>query len=68
MPVDVREAVLFQEVEDSSWFLLVSEEGFINNSTVFELGQHELAVAHEQRTACIAFVLGWEFGFRVSFS
>ena len=40
IPINIWETVFLEIVEYSSWFLLVIKEGFIDYSSVFELGQH----------------------------
>lgn len=62
VPVDSRETVSLQIVEDSSGFLLIIEESLINNSIIFELTEHQFASTNEKRATCITFILLWNVG------
>lgn len=56
-PISQREEESLHEVEDVAWLLLVLVEGLIDHSVVFELGQHQLQSAHEERTTRVAQVV-----------
>ena len=53
-PIGKREDESLHQVKHEPGFFLIIEEGFINNSVVFELSQQELSLSGEKRATGVS--------------